>query len=172
MRKLILALCLGFVCIAGNAQIYTQVTYYDKFDDALITEQRKTLITKTDSTFVIEEKGKNPVVYYILNMVPAGTEGSKDEVVNLVSDVYGYQTTWCIVRSDLYKDYLEAYSKWILDPSDENMKVVQPFWLFAIHRTITTQYTASYITEYFWIQDEYNSDILGKNVNRIVYSMR
>lgn len=172
MRKLILSLALAFVCLVGNAQIYTQVTYFDKFDDALILGLKKTLITKTDSTFVIEEKGEKPVVYYILNKVSTGTQGSKDEVVNLVGDVYGYQTTWCIVRSDLYKDYLEAYRKWELDPSDENMKAVEPFWLFATHRTITTQYTASYITEFFWIQDENHSDILGKNVNRIIYSMK
>lgn len=172
MKKILLISLFGLIGVICNAQIYTNIQYYDKFDDALKTEQRKTLITKTDSTFVVEEKGKQPIVYYILNEVSAGTEGSKDDIVNLVGDVYGYQTSWCVVRSDLYKKYLDAYSKFLFDSSEENMKAVQPFWLFAVHRTITTQYTGSYITEYFWIVDELNDDKLGKGVNRIVYSMR
>lgn len=152
-----------------NAQLYKSIKYYDKFDDVVKTEQRKTLITKTDSTFVIEEKGKQPVVYYILNIVKEGTRGTKDEVVNLVANVYGYEETWCVVRYDKLKEYREAYNSWINDLSKDTKDTLGSYWLFMVHRTITTQYTGTFLEEIFWIQDDLSDGKLGKNVNRIIY---
>ena len=42
----------------------------------------------------------------------------------------------------------------------------------AVHRTITTQFSGTYETELFWLQDDLNDDKLGKNVSRIIYSKR
>lgn len=174
MKKVLTTLFfLHLFTLVSNAQIYTSVAYYDKFDDVIKKEQRKTLIEKTDSTFIIEEKGKAPVVYYILNLVEEGTRGSKDNVVNLINNVYGYETAWCLIRYDLLDKYNEIYQN--LGP-DSNIKEVLDkmghFWIFAVHRTITTQYTGSYLEEYFWLQDEENSNRLGKGVNRIIYERR
>ena len=170
MKKILFIIVFALTGIVCNAQLYKSIKYYDKFDDEVNVEQRKTLITKTDSsTFVIEEKGKQPVEYYILNVVQDGTRGSKDEPVNLVANVYGYEETWCVVRSDMLNDYLEANSNYYLDASKSNLDKLQHFWLFAVHRVVTTQYTGTYLDELFWIQDELSDGKLGKDVNRIIY---
>ena len=169
MKKLFISTLFGLMGLVCNAQIYNQIKYFDKFDDELKVEQRKSLITKTDSTIIVEEKGKQPVVYHIINVVESATQGSKDNVVNLVDDVYGYETTWCVVPQQLYAKFYAALLKWVEDSSDENMQNLSSFWLFAVHRTVTTQYTGSYITDFFWLKDESNLDILGKSVQRIIY---
>lgn len=170
MKKYLLTLFLVLIGLSSNAQIFKSIKYYDKFDDEIKLDQRKTLITKTDSsTFVIEEKGKQPVEYYILNVVQEGTKGSKDEPVNLVASVYGYEESWCVVRSDMLKDYLEASRAYSLDSSKSNMDKMMHFWLFVVHRTITTQYTGTYLDEIFWVQDELSDGKLGKDINRIIY---
>lgn len=171
MKKL---LFISFFCLAAvvcNAQkIYSTIIYYDKFDDVLKNEQRKTLITQTDTTFIIEEKGKKPVVYYILNEVEEGTAGSKDNVVNLVADVYGYQKAWCIVRYDLLKKYREDFREYAFGDRDEkSLEKLKHYWIFAISRIITTQYTGTYQDEMFWLQDDNNENKLGKDVNRVIY---
>ena len=56
MKKFLFTLLFAWIGIDCNAQIYKTIKYYDKFDDEVKKEQHKTLITKTDSTFVIEEK--------------------------------------------------------------------------------------------------------------------
>ncbi|WP_155808462.1 hypothetical protein [Xylanibacter brevis] len=170
MKKYLLAFILVLAGLSSNAQIYKSIQYYDKFDDEIKLEHRKTLISKTDSsTFVIEEKGKKPVEYYILNSVADGTRGSKDEPVNLVASVYGYEESWCVVRSDMLNDYLEAARAYSLDSSKEKMDKLMHFWLYIVHRTITTQYTGTYLDELFWIQDDLSDGKLGKDINRIIY---
>ena len=62
MKKILFTLVFALYGIVCNAQLFKTIKYYDKFDDEVKVEQRKTLITKTDSsTFVIEEKGKQPI---------------------------------------------------------------------------------------------------------------
>ena len=173
MKKLVALVIFGLCALSGNAQLFTKISYYDKFDDVIKQEVRKTLITKTDSTIVIEEKGKDPVVYYIENVLEADTKGSKEEPVNLVADVYGYQTTWCVVRKDKWLDYYVDKLRYLfVDNSDEKIKNLSSYWLFATHRTITTQYTGTYKRELFWLSDEESSGKLGKGVNRIIYENR
>ena len=170
MKKYLLVLFLVLNGLSSNAQIYKSIKYYDKFDDEINLVQRKTLITKTDtSTFVIEEKGKEPVEYFILNEVPDGRKGSKDEPVNLVASVYGYEESWCVVRKDMVNDYLEASRAYRQESSKTNMEKLQHFWLFIVHRTITTQYSGTYLDEIFWIQDDLSDGKLGKDINRIIY---
>ena len=173
MKKYLISFLFALIGLSSNAQIFRSVRYYDKFDDEIKLEQRKTLITQTDSsTFVIEEKGKEPVEYYILNPVPNGKIGSKDEPANLVASVYGYEESWCVVREDMLNDYLEASRAYSLDSSKSNMDKLQHYWLFIVHRTITTQYTGSYLYEMLWISDELSDGKLGKNINRIIYSTK
>lgn len=169
MKKLLLSIIFSLTVLSSNAQIYSIIKYVDKFDDVVNIEQRKTLVTITDSTIIIEEKGKKPVEYYILNIMPDETKGSKDNVVNIVGNVYGYQTTWCLVRYDLLDKYHEAYHQYYLDNSKENLNKITPFWIFAIHRTVTTQYTGMYLDELFWLQDDLNDGKLGKDINRVIY---
>ena len=168
MKKHLFTLVFVLAGLSCDAQIYNSIKYYDKFDDEVKTEQRKTLITKTDSTFIVEEKGKEPVAYYILNPVLAGTKGSKDEIVNLVNNVYGYEETWCVVRSDMLEKYRETFQNYYLDEKD-NTEKLQHFWLFIVHRTITTQFTGTFLDDFFWVQDDLHDGKLGKDVNRIIY---
>jgi hypothetical protein len=192
MKKVLTTLFfLHLLALVTNAQIYTSVAYYDKFDDVIKKEQRKTLIEKTDSTIIIEEKGKKPVVYYIVNEVEELMNGSKNNIVNLIDNVYGYQEGWCLVRYDLIDQYFDTYSKVYVecikdrledvlkddsidDSKDdskikEKLSILRHYWIFATHRTITTQYTGSFIADVFWLEDEENEDRLGKGVNRIIY---
>lgn len=170
MKKLFFTLLFGMMALFCNAQIYTAIKYLDKFDDELKSEQHKTLITKTDTTFVIEEKGKHPVTYYILNVLEEGNHGSKDEIVNLVGNVYGYEETWCVVQYDKLGYYREVFNNCRLDPTEENMKKLLQPCLFLVHRTITTQYTATYLNDMYWLQDDLCDDKLGKNIKRIIYT--
>ena len=191
MKKVLTTLFfLHLFTLVSNAQIYTSVAYYDKFDDVIKKEQRKTLIEKTDTTITIEEKGKAPVVYYILEQEELLTKGSKGNIVNLIDNVYGYQEGWRLVRYDLLDQYLKTYAKVIVDcitdqiedeskdeserdaEIHEKVSVLKHYWIYATHRTVTTQYTGSYLTEIFWLEDEENEDRLGKGVNRIIYERK
>lgn len=183
MKKLFIILILSFVTFFLDAQVYTSIKYLDKFDDEIKVENIKTIVEKTDSTFIVETKGKKPVTYYILNVLEY--TGDKDNVVNLVANVYGYQTCWCVVRGDVIDEYRTAHDHvfWRAleiaanDELDVEEKLQQQhneflklekYYLFIIHRVITTQYSHEYKSEYFWVQDETNTK-LGKDINRIIY---
>lgn len=185
MKKFLSILTLCLITLISNAQIYTSIKYLDKFDDIVKEQNVKTIVEKTDSTFVVETKDKNPVTYYILNVLEANCAGDKNNIVNLVANVYGYQTCWCVVRSDMIDEYRTAHDHvfWRaleiatndeldveekLQQQNNEFSKLDKYYLFIIHRIITTQYTHEYKSEYFWIQDEMNTK-LGKDINRIVY---
>lgn len=187
MKKFLIitfSLFLGFQ-LFGQSSIYTEIKYLDKFDDEVKIENVKTIVEKTDSTFVFETKGRNRVTYYILNVLEANCAGDKDNIVNLVANVYGYQTCWCVIRSDMMEDYAETHVNALTNclkirndeklTDDEKEKLQKSelsklgkYYLFIIHRVIVSQYSHTYKSEYFWIQDEMNTK-LGKDINRIVY---
>ena len=187
MKKLlifIMSLFLGLQAF-GQGSVYSEVLYLDKFDDIVKFDNVKTLVQKTDSTFVVETKGKSPVTYYILNVLEYGCAGDKDNIVNLVGDVYGYQTCWCVVRSDMVEDYNKDYNtvlnnclkirnnEELTDDEKDSLqrneldKLVK-YHLFVIHRVVVSKYAHSYESEYFWVQDEMSTK-LGKDINRIIY---
>ena len=167
MKKSVLLFLFSLVSLCSYSQLFNEIFYYDKFDDVIKSEKRKTLVTKTDSTFIIEEKGKEAIVYYILNSMSSGTRGSKDNVVNLINNVYGYEKTWCVIPYKLLSKYNEDYQKYL---ETDNIEYIKSYWLFIVHRVISRyQFSFYYDTEYFWIQDDLNEDKLGKNVNRIIY---
>lgn len=170
MKKLLTLLFFSFFAMFSYAQLFTKIAHYDKFDDVIKEETRKTLITETDSTIVIEEKGREPVTYYIVNKSSTDIQGSKDDIVNLVADVYGYQTKRMVVRSDLIEKYQDAFAKYLQNSSHENLMLVASFVNYATHRTITTQYTGTYQTELFWLEDDPDNSKLGPAVSRIIYT--
>ena len=48
-------------------------------------------------------------------------------------------------------------------------KLMLPLFLIIVHRTITTQFTGTYLDDFFWVQDEFCDGKLGKDINRIIY---
>ena len=100
-----LILVTSLICSAQG--IYTSVVKFDKFDDIVWRKNVKTLITKTDSTFIIETKGQKPEEYFYLdNIFLALHVGSRDSVVNLVENVWGYEDQYIVFTQ---KDKEECY---------------------------------------------------------------
>lgn len=157
MKKFFIILILSFIPFFSNAQIYTSIKYLDKFDDEIKIENIKTIVEKTDSTFIVETKGKKPVEYVVFMNNISNSVGSDDETVNLFDNVYGYQESWYVMTRD-------DFNKW----RDIGTLPARQFLLTIVHRIIKTQYTHEYKSEYFWIEDEVNTK-LGKDVNRIIY---
>lgn len=155
MRQFLISILLAIVSVVANAQdpIYSKIEYLDKFDDVIKTEQRKARIIISNHDITIEEKGKQPVVYVIIDVQ---NNGSKEKPINIINNLYGYETTYYVVRRDLAAKFIED--------SDKNK-----YALGIVHRTITLEYLKSYVTELFWIQDYFENNQLGANVNRIVY---
>ena len=139
--KILLFSLLLFVSNICNAQIFNKIRYVDKFDDETKTEVTlKSLVSITDTTITVEEKGKASRTYWI---IPKSiiTTGTKNNPVNLLSNVWGYQ-----------KEYLVLKNKH--NSNSDNVFIIT-------HRTITEEFTKEYITEFFWITDH--------NGNRIIY---
>ena len=157
MRKLLLVLWLCFVTLLSNAQIYTSIKYLDKFDDEVKVENVKTIVEKTDSSFIVETKGKEAVEYIIFMNNFFNSAGSDDTTINLFDNVYGYQESWFVMTRDDFNTWIDA----------GNLPAEQ-FLLLIVHRVIKTQYTHDFKNELFWIQDS-NHTHLGKNVDRIIY---
>lgn len=89
MKKFLILILTTLVFAVADAQIFTQKEIRDKFDDVVSKREIKTLIAKNDTAFIIEEKGKKPVIYKILNEIES--KGSKDNIIQLVGNVYGCQ---------------------------------------------------------------------------------
>lgn len=116
------------IVLKVDAQIYTYKCVLDKFNDVLLEKDLKTLVTQTDSMFIIEEKGSVPIEYIVLTS--SYSNGSSSNIVNLVDDVYGYEEGWIIaLKKDITKKYI------------------------ALHRVVTTQYSHEYKNELFWVED-------------------
>jgi len=156
--------------ISCNAQIYTHIIQLDKFDDIVKNEEHKTLVTMSDTIFIVEEKGKEPVKYLILFPAEELTKGSKETPANLVDDVYGFQKAWIVVRYDMLDKCRDALNDYEVDRSEANMNKLAQFLLGIVHRTVTTQFTGQYLSEAFWIEDDSGNGMLGKDVKRIIYA--
>ena len=85
MKKFLILILTTLVFAVADAQIFTQKTIRDKFDDVVSKREIKTLITKNDTAIIIEEKGKKSVTYLILSEIES--MGSKDNIVQLVGNV-------------------------------------------------------------------------------------
>ena len=81
-----------------TTKVFSVKMIYDRFDDVISSEEIKTLVTITDSTVIIEEKEKEIKRY--LRFDEVFTTGNKDNIVNLVADVYGYEYTFLCANQD------------------------------------------------------------------------
>ena len=169
MKKLNVLLLILMMSLTSYGQIYSVKGYLDKFDDIIKSKTIKTLITKTDSTFIFEEKGLKPVEYYILFYLDAGSVGDKDNLVDLTGKgVYGYQDCWVVIKMKDKDDYSELYEKVIRKEIEK--EELEKYILYIIHRTVSRySFEFEYDSDYFWIENEKNDNKLGKDVNRIVY---
>lgn len=159
MKKfLIIILSLLLECqLFGQSRIYSKIKYLDKFDDEVKIENIKTIVERTDSTFVVETKGKEPIEYVCVMNNIFNSAGSDDETINLFDNVYGYQESWYVMTR-------EDFNKW----RDTGNLSAGQFLLTIVHRVIKTQYTHDFVSDLFWIQDDENIK-LGRNINRIIY---
>ena len=123
MKKILLLLLL-IVPFVANAQSYilTKKIVMDKFNDILLDRDQKSIVTKTDSTFVIEEKGSHPVRYMIVSLLPDHSMGDKENVVNLVDNVYGYQECWAVILESEFENYLKEYNIYINEADKDKLQ--------------------------------------------------
>ena len=169
MKKILLLLLL-IVPFVANAQSYilTKKIVMDKFNDILLDRDQKTIVTKTDSTFVIEEKGRKPVTYRILNYADFNSMGDKDNIVNLVDNVYGYQECWAVILESDVPGYNTEYASLIFEPDKEKRqkgieKLIERFCYYITRRVVTTQSVHYILGQHIWIQK-------GDNNGRTIYS--
>lgn len=169
MKKFLFLILITLVSVVANAQIFTHKEILDKFDDVVSKRDIKTIIEKNDTAFIIEEKGNKPTVYLIKNYAEYNSMGSKDNIVNLVGNVYGYQECWFVILEKDMLEYLIAYMTVCVE-EDENKrasmiaKMLDDYGYWITHRVVTTQYTHELLFEYYWVQK-------GENNGRTIYSI-
>ena len=172
MKKVFAIIVLCCCALSMDAQVFlsNSIKYYDKFDDEIKIESRKTLVYKTDSTFIFEEKGKEPKVFYILNKSFAASVGDKDNIVNLVNNVYGYQNAWCVIKNEDKDKYFKE-KKEVFKSGTYNYDGLAKYWLFVVNRVISrSQFSFYFENEFYWIENDTPEDNkLGNNINRIIY---
>lgn len=167
MRKILTAI-LVVITMSINAQIFTQKTVIDKFDDVEFTKELKSIIDKSDSTIVLEEKGGNKAIFVILNPLEINCAGRADSIVNIVGNVYGYQECWSTVLAEDASEYMQQYIKCIFEEdkeeSDKKIKsLIMDYCYYVTHRVVVSKYTHTLESEYYWIS---KADRDG----RVVYS--
>lgn len=170
MKRIKLTFLLGLIGYVCNAQIYSRIMYCDKFDDVVKSENVKTLITQTDSTFIIEVKGREPVEYWISSKIKEASKGDKENIVDLTEkNVYGYEECWAVFEKKDKDKYLYQLDN-IISNKEEALEIFTKKSLYIIHRTISRySYKYEYENDYFWIQDYSNDNRLGNGVFRIIY---
>lgn len=170
MKKFLILILTALVTVAANAQIFTHKVIRDKFDDVISQCDIKTFITKNDTTFIIEEKGNEPVTYKILNELEF--KGSKNNIVQLVGNVYGYEEYWCVILEKDIKDYLLDISALCNEEDDSKRhdlisKLVEKYCNFITHRVVTDQFGTKLLYEFCWIE---KASMNGNN-ERTIYSI-
>ena len=170
MKRFTIITWMFIMAFVANAQSYilTQKMVVDKFNDVISNKEQKTIVSKTDSTFVIEEKGKEPVTYRILHYAEYNSKGDKDNIVNLVDNVYGYQECWAVILESDVPEYNTEYASLIFEPDKEKLnkrleKLVERFCYYITRRVVTTQYTHHILGQHIWVQK-------GDNNGRTIYS--
>ena len=170
MKKFLILILAALLTVAANAQIFTHKMIKDKFDDVVSEREIKTLIEKNDTTFIIEEKGNEPVTYKIL--FEDESMGSKDNIVQLVGNVYGYEEYWCVILEKDIKDYLLDISALCNEEDDSKRhdlisKLVEKYCNFITHRVVTDQFGTKLLYEFCWIEKA----SMNGNSERTIYSI-
>lgn len=180
MKRIILSFILMFgatICFAQG--IYTKVTKYDKFDDVVSESIIKTLITKTDSSFIVETKGQEPVEYRYVD-TPLFSEhiGRRDSLANLVADVYGFEDHYMAITNETRNEVMEELEKYFEDTPDSlitekrvNSKValillskIEELPTITVRTISRYEHIYEYETDLFWIK--------FKDGSRIIYTKR
>lgn len=174
MKKFsLLMLALVWATVTSAQGVYSHVTKIDKFNDVVWSKDIKTLITQTDTTFVIETKGSKPETYYCFDVPLLALHfGSRDSVVNLVNNVWGYETQYVALTID---ELIECY--YIYEELENNTSGDISLWIDKLKkmwegpspiitcRTISsTRYSFNYDTDCLWIEFSDGS--------RIIYSKK
>ena len=165
MKKFLILILTTLVFAVADAQIFTYKMIKDKFDDIVLEREIKTFVIKNDTAFIIEEKGNKPVTFKILNELEF--KGSKDNIVQLVGNVYGYEENWCVILEKDIKDYFLDYFA-MLNEADVSKrhslisKLIEKYCNYITHRVVTDKYGLQFRSEHYWIQN-------GNN-ERIIYS--
>lgn len=146
MKKFLILILTALVTVAANAEIFTHKMIKDKFDDVVSEREIKTLVTKNDTAFIIEEKDNKPVTYNILSEFDS--TGSKDNIVRLLGNVYGYEKTWEVALENGIKRY-----------------ILDEYRYFITYRVVTDQFGTKLLYECCLIEK------ISKNGNyeRIIY---
>lgn len=180
MKKFITTSLIAFWALAMSAQgLYTRVKKYDKFDDVIYEKTIKTLITKTDDKIIFETKGSKPVEYYYSeNSWFADHIGSRESVVNLVNDVYGYEDRYNVFP----KDTIDVVKKIVSEKAKNTPdSLLTDYYIATMHNwelfcriqnvpevvfrtTSKNSYIFMYDTDLVWIK--------FKDGSRIIYSKR
>lgn len=167
--KFAFTLLLLFVAVFGSAQeqrLYNCAMKLDKFDDVVWKKQIKTLILKTDTTFIIETKGQKPVEYWYLDQIYwSARNGSQDSIVNITNDVYGYEVQYYAYTKEIKEEALkeaieEAKEK--ADPAkmEDYIKLLTEYKIAEkfdelptlTHRVISKyRYMYEYDKDMFWV---------------------
>ena len=169
MKKFLILILTTLVFAVADAQIFTQKKIRDKFDDVVSKREIKTLITKNDTAIIIEEKGKKSVTYLILSEIES--MGSKDNIVQLVGNVYGYEKEWVVILEKDVKDYFMDISALSNEEDDSKRhdlisKLVEKYCYFITHRVVTDEYGLQFLFEHYWIE---KASFNGDN-ERTIYS--
>ena len=169
MKKFLILFLTTLVFTVADAQIFTHKMILDKFDDVVSECEIKTLITKNDTAIIIEEKGKKSVTFKILNVV--GFNGSKDNIVQLVGNVYGYEECWYVILEKDVKDYFLGISALSNEEDDSKRndlrsKLIEKYCNFITHRVVTDQFGTELLYEHYWIEKAYQNG----NYERTIYS--
>ena len=177
MKKSIFYFTLMILSLSSYAQsksIYTRVTKYDKFDDIEWTKEIKTIITQTDTTFVFETKGSKPETYtYVDNPFWVMHSGSRDSLVNLVANVWGYESQYVAMSEQLKEELAAEAADMIkdlpdsLDEVDINLRVGLLVWSkldklpkITVRKISRYSHRYEYDGEYIWIKFEDGSRII------------
>lgn len=169
MKKFLILILTALVTVAADAQIFTYKVIRNKFDDVVSKREIKTLITKNDTAIIIEEKGKEPVTFKILNELEF--KGSKDNIVQLVGNVYGYEEYWCVILEKDVKDYFLGISALSNEEDDSKRddlisKLIEKYCNFITHRVVTDKYGLRFLFEHYWIE----KPSFNGNNERTIYS--
>ena len=177
MKKILTLTLLLMLSMAAQSQgIYTKVTKYDKFDDVEWEKNIKTLISKSDSTIVIETKGSKPEEYRYKDIFPlAEHDGNRDNLVNIVADVWGYESQYIVFSEknieEFKKDYEENLGAEADSLSEDALKMALGLMVIKQIKNLPTitfrtisryDFTFEYKTDMVWIK--------FKDGSRIIYS--
>lgn len=155
IKRSLLAALFCLMPLFSMAQgIYTKFEHYDKFDEVIASKDVKTIIARTDSTFIFETRGEEPVVYACTLLLE---EGSEEEPANITSDLYGIDRLYVALTPQLVFETAAALNITDLDGINDQMESyleeLKKRAPIITWRTVSKyRYTYEYRTDLIWIR--------------------